>query len=353
MNGVSFYKPNLPDLEVYNSYVKNIWDEQVLTNNGPYVQLLETKLREYLKVEHVILVSNGTLALQIAIQALGMKGNILTSPFSFIASSSSLLWEKCIPQYADIDPITLNINLSNENWTGINGILPVQIFGFPYDDTFNKRDLPVLIDGAQSFGVFENGKSILNKGDISIVSFHATKFFHTVEGGAVITNNQVMADKVKSLRNFGWNEDRTDTINVGINTKMSEFHAAMGLSLFEHIDTLKSRNKYIYECYTSALLGKCDLAYIPETIKNLDYHYAYFPVIFNTPSICERFMELCNQKGIGYKKYFDNPLNKLRFVGYKACPNCEDICRRVLTIPLYASMTESEIQYVVKAIKSL
>lgn len=353
MNGVSFYKPNLPELEVYNSYVNSIWKEQVLTNNGPFVQLLETKLKEYLKVEHVVLVSNGTLALQLAIQALEMKGNILTSPFSFIASSSALLWEKCTPKYADINPDSLNINLSSTGWTEIDGILPVQIFGFPYDDTFNKKDLPVLIDGAQSFGVFENGKSILNNGDISIVSFHATKFFHTVEGGAVITNNHELAEKVRSLRNFGWNDDRTDTVNIGINAKMSELHAAMGLALFEKIDDLKSRNKYIHDCYVSVLSMKPDLVSVPEIIKSLDYHYAYFPVIFKTSSLCERFMELCDRNGIGYKRYFNNPLNKLRFVEYKSCPNCEDICRRVLTIPLYASMTESEIQCVVKVLALL
>ena len=229
-------KSFLPPIEDYIEYLKQIWDSNQLTNNGPLVKELEQKLKEYFDVKHLFFVSNGTIAEQIAIKAADLKGDIITTPFSYVATTSSIVWEGCQPVFVDIDPQTLCMNpdlIEDAITEKTTGIIPTHVYGIPCDvekiqEIAEKHSLKVIYDAAHTFGGKYKGKSIASYGDISFLSFHATKVFHTVEGGAIITNDDELAHKISYMRNFGHNGPE-DFWGVGINGNNSEFHAAMGL----------------------------------------------------------------------------------------------------------------------------
>lgn len=344
--GIVFYKPNLPDAEVYQGYLDHVWESKVLTNNGPLVRELETRLSGYLGIRHVVAVANGTMALQLAIRALGWSDKpVATTPFSFVASTSSLVWEHSRPVFTDIDPESLCMTLPDPS-VQHEGLLPVQIFGLPFGASLAQSGKPVLVDGAQSFGVFRNGRSILSDGLASIVSFHATKYFHTVEGGAILTNDDDLAAALRPIRDFGWNEAHTSISGLGINGKLSEVHAAMGLALFDRVDAIRQRQRQLYHYYLESILGKEDRMRIPLVPGGLDYHYAYFPLIFTDAVRSETFIDRLQQAGIGYKRYFEFPLNRMPYVRGNACPVAESICSRIVSVPLYAGLTDAEAECV-------
>ncbi len=253
-------KTYLPPIDEYIEYLKGIWDRTQLTNNGPLTRELEDRLKNVFQVKHVFFVSNGTIALQIAIKALELQGEILTTPFSHVATSSSIAWEGCRPVFVDIDPNTLCIdpNLLEESITEkTTAIMPVHVYGIPcavgkIEKIAKKHNLKVLYDAAHTFGSSYNGKSLASYGDISATSFHATKLFHTVEGGAIFTNDDDLAQRISHMRYFGL-EGPSSFWGLGINGNNSEFHAAMGLCVLPRIEELISKRKHICDLYDALL----------------------------------------------------------------------------------------------------
>jgi len=255
MKNKSIYvtQPSLAPLEEYMDVLKGVWERGILTHNGPVVQSLEKQLAEKLNINNLVAVSNGTIAIQMAIKALGLKGEIITTPFTWVATVSAIKWENCTPVFCDIDPQTLNINPSKIEELITNktvAIMPVHVFGNPCDveviDAIAKKyKLKVIYDGAHAIGSTYNGKSVLEYGDISATSLHATKLFNTAEGGACITTNSELHEKLKRIRFFGHN-DAKDIVEDGFNGKMTEVHAALGIANMKYFDeVLKDREAKI------------------------------------------------------------------------------------------------------------
>lgn len=339
-------KPFLPPIEEYNSYLKNIWKRNWLTNNGPLVNELELKLKEFLNLDHLLFLSNGTIALQIAIKALGLKGEIITTPFSYVATTSSIVWEGCSPIFVDIDEKTLNIDpvkIEAAITEQTSAILATHCFGNPCDiyaiDAIAKRrHLKVIYDGAHGFGTKFKEKSIFENGDISTTSFHATKVFHTVEGGAVITKNPNLLKKMAYLRNFG--HDGPEKFNgIGINGKNSEFHAAMGLVNCKYLKDIIFKRKVQSEYYDEKLR---DLKVLKQTItKGTEYNYAYYPIIFDSQDKVLASMKNLELNNIGSRRYFYPSLSALDYTSGHT-PVSDFIASRILCLPLYHDLTQEE-----------
>ena len=258
-NRINVTKPFLPPLEEFIPYLEQIWENEWLTNNGPLHQQLEEAMAKYLGVPYVSLFANGTLALMTALQALDIKGEVITTPYSFVATSHALLWNKLTPVFVDVDPIYGNLNpdqIEKAITDKTEAILPVHVYGNPcdrrIDEIAKKHKLKLIYDAAHAFGVKQNGKSVLNRGDLSILSFHATKVFNTFEGGAIICHTAEMKQHIDDLKNFGFRGE-TSVVLPGINAKMSEVHAAMGLLQLKYIDKNIAKRKAIVERYKSGL----------------------------------------------------------------------------------------------------
>ena len=351
-NSIYVTQPYLPPLEEYISYITKIWDTKILTNNGPLVIELEGKLAKYLNVSNVILVTNGTIALQFIIRALGLSGEIITTPFSFVATTSSILWENCTPKFVDICKKDFNINSDKiEKYINSNttAILPTHVFGYPCDiDKIGrigkKYNLKVVYDAAHSFGVSYNNKNLAQFGDASILSFHATKLFHTVEGGAIITNDNDLAEKIKQIRNFGYSESETDKIvELGINGKMSEYHAAMGLAILPHIDKIIERRRENYLSYLSLFKNSLPLR-LPFLSNELKYNYHYFPIVFDNEDQLIKVNELLQLNRIYARRYFYPSLNTISFTGYQSADISVSISKRTLCLPLYYDLSVETIE---------
>jgi dTDP-4-amino-4,6-dideoxygalactose transaminase len=348
-------KPFLPPIEEYTAYTKGIWERNWLTNNGPLVKELELRLKQYLDLEHLLFLANGTIALQIAIKALELKGEIITTPFSYIATTSSIIWEGCTPIFADITPDTLNINpakIEEAITSETSAILATHVYGNPCDidaiqKIANKCELKVIYDAAHCFGTLYKGKSVFAYGDVSVTSFHATKLFHTIEGGAVFTQHPSLLKRMAFMRNFGHNGPE-DFAEVGINGKNSEFHAAMGLVNLNYIGEILNRRKILSEYYNQCLKG-LEIRQ-PLTEKNATFNYSYYPLIFNSEQqAVEKFCAL-HAEGISPRRYFYPALNSLRFVKHGTTPVADDISRRVLCLPLYHEMTEDDVKLISKVL---
>lgn len=344
-------KPFLPSEEKYQSYVNTIWERQWLTNNGPLVNDLELKLKEYLQLDHLLYVSNGTLALQIAIKALDLEGEIITTPFSFVATTNSILWQNCTPVYVDIELDSFNINskkIEEAITPRTTAILATHVYGNPCDiDAIqaiaDKYSLRVIYDAAHCFGTKYKNKSIFEYGDISTTSFHATKLFHTIEGGAVFTKDAELLRKMALLRNFGYSG--VDSFSVaGINGKNSEFHAAMGLCNLEYIDEIlekrKSLSMYYMDCLTNL---KCNF----QKIKNEDdYNYAYFPIIFENEELMQACLAALELSKIYCRRYFYPSLSALPYVDTVEMPVCDSVVKRIICLPLYHTLTNSDVNLI-------
>lgn len=345
-------KPFLPPREEYEKYLKDIWDRNWLTNNGPLVNELELSLKEHLDLDHLLFVSNGTIALQLAIKALELKGEILTTPFSYVATTNSIIWEGCTPVYVDIRPDTLCIDASKleEKITEkTSAILATHVYGIPCEvakiqQIADRYGLKVIYDAAHAFGVKIGGRSIFEYGDISTCSFHATKIFHTVEGGAVVTRKPDLLQRMAYLRNFG--HDGFDKFNgIGINGKNSEFHAAMGLCLLSSFAEILEKRKQQAEFYFK-LLSNLKVSF-PKTDHLESYNYAYFPIIFNDEIQLKKSMELLETNGIGSRRYFYPSLNNLEHTSGE-CPISNDIASRILCLPLYHTLSKEEQKMIVR-----
>ncbi len=349
-------KPFLPEPALYNSYLEGIWERQWLTNNGPLVQELEEKLRDYLGVKHLIFVNNGTIALQIALKALAVQGEIITTPFSYVATTNSILWEGCRPVFADIKESDFNIDPEKIEaliTKATVGILATHVYGNPCDvDAIEKiarhHNLKVIYDGAHAFGACYKNQQVLSYGDIATCSFHATKIFHTVEGGAIITNNDELAQKMILYRQFGHIGD--EHFSIGINGKNSELHAAMGLCLLPMMKEFIARRKKIAELYDS-LLKDLPLQK-PAPLNGVEYNYSYYPVVMDREERLEKVKTLLLQNDIITRRYFYPSLNHLPQYSGEPCPVSESVSVRVLALPLYYELAEKDVINICDLIKS-
>ncbi|MEP7254559.1 MAG: DegT/DnrJ/EryC1/StrS family aminotransferase [Ferruginibacter sp.] len=349
-------KPFLPPIEEYQKYVSDIWDRNWLTNNGPLVQQLEKKLRDYLGVEHIFFMGNGTVAIQIGLKSLGIKKQVITTPFSYVATTSSILWEGCTPVFADINESDLNINVDKIEQAitaDTEAILATHVYGNPCDVNAisvlaQKYNLKVIYDGAHAFGTVFNGKSLLAYGDIATCSFHATKVFHTTEGGAIICHDKELADKIFLQRSFGHLGD--DHFAVGINGKNSEFHAAMGLCNFNYVEEIINSRKIITNNYNHLLHPSLQR---PVALPGTDYNYAYYPVILPNEEVLNNVVLKLNKADIFPRRYFYPSLNTLSYLTEKKpCPVAENFSLRVLSLPLYVGLQEEEIEKISEIINS-
>ncbi|MEP1305327.1 MAG: DegT/DnrJ/EryC1/StrS family aminotransferase [Balneola sp.] len=340
-------KPFIPPVEEYQNYLEGIWEREHLTNNGPLVQELEAKLTEYLSVQDLLFLSNGTIALQIAIKALELKGEIITTPFSYVATTSSIVWEGCKPVFVDIDKDTFNIDPSKieEAITlETSAILATHVFGNPCDiDTIqeiaDKHNLKIIYDAAHCFGTTYKGRSIFEYGDISTTSFHATKLFHTTEGGAIFAKDSDIFSRLSYMRNFG--HDGPEAFQgIGINGKNSELHAAMGLCNLKHIETILASRKKQCLKYDELL----DTKMIQKiTIQNNSYwNSAYYPTVFKSEDVALKVKKELESNNIYPRRYFYPSLDTLNYVTQTELNVAPSIAKRVLCIPLYFNLTNSD-----------
>ena len=354
---INVTKTYLPAKEKYLTYVNKIFDNGWLTNNGPLVIELQERLQKHLNVDNVLLVANGTLALQIAYKLLGLKGDVITTPFTFIATTSSLLWENLNPIYVDIDPETFTLDAKkltqsiNEKTTAI---VPTHVFGNAcqvenIDKIAKENNLKVIYDAAHAFDVKYNEKSLLSYGDISILSFHATKLFHTIEGGALIINDKKLYEKAKLMINFGI--DGPDSIvTLGINAKMNEFQAAMGLSILDDIPELIARRKVIHDLYCLEL---SKYLLFQKTEKNCSKNYSYFPVLFKDENELLHIQKELNKHSIFPRRYFYPSLDQLDFVSTNSnIIISKDISSRILCLPIYPELSRDEQLSIINIIKT-
>jgi dTDP-4-amino-4,6-dideoxygalactose transaminase len=348
---INITKSYLPPLEEYVKHLEGIWERVYLTNNGPLVQQLEKELKAYLDIDHLLFCGNGTIVLQMAIKALGLTKEIITTPFSYCASTHAILWENCTPVFADvreddftIDPLKIE-PLITEN---TEAILATHVYGNlcqieAIEALAKKHNLKVIYDGAHSFGATYNGKSALSYGDISTCSFHATKVFHTIEGGLVTCNDDAVAEKLNLYRSFGHRFD--DYIDMGINGKNSEFHAAMGLCNLPVVPKLIEARKERFARYDAQLnLSKIQRPVIqPET----GYNYAYYPIVLETEATLLEIKAALEQVKINPRRYFYPSLNTLPFLKTtQPCPISESIALRALCLPMYPDLEEAVIDQV-------
>lgn len=346
---INVTKTFLPSFEEYTTLLKRVWDKAWITNNGECVVELEKKLKEYLRVQNLWYCNNGTVVLQFAIKALELEGEIITTPFSYVATTSAILWENCTPVFADIESSSLTIDPGQIEKLITNkttAILATHVYGSPCDVEAiaviaAKHRLKVIYDAAHCFGVSYKGESICNYGDLSTLSFHATKLFHTVEGGAIITQSQELAKKVFLMRQFGHIND--DHFTLGINGKASEFHAAMGLCVLPYMDSIIAARKQVSEWYDA----KLNLSIIKRPIvrPGTAYNYAYYPVILQSQDQLLRIVEALKEEQISARRYFYPSLNTLDYLkGTNSCPVSEDISVRVLSLPLYPELDKADVE---------
>lgn len=350
-------RPFLPDLDTYQSYVRDIWERRYLTNNGPLVLALEAGLKQYLGINHLLYVGNGTIAIQIAIKALGLAGEVVTTPFSYVATTSSLVWEGCEPVFVDIDPETFNLDPSKIEAAitpRTSAILATHVFGNPCDihaiqAIADRHGLKVVYDAAHCFGTLYNGKSVFSYGDVSTTSFHATKLFHSIEGGAVFTSDPDLLYRMGQMRNFG--HAGFDVFDgVGINGKNSEFHAAMGLSILPHMDGVLESRKWQGDRYHELLknLPVQQIRIQEGAIWNRSYH----PVVFRSESVLKRVKAALEAENIFPRRYFYPSLSGLDYVRRQDTPISDRIASCVLCLPMYDGLAESDQDRVVRLIRS-
>ena len=350
---INVTKPFLPPQVEYEMALKDVWRRGWLTNNGPLVNELEMNLKEHLDLKHLLYLSNGTIAIQLAIKALDLVGEIITTPFSYVATTSSIVWENCTPVFADIDATTLNIDpkcIEDVITPKSVAILATHVFGNPCDveaieDIAKRHNLKVIYDGAHCFGTKYKGKSLFDYGDICTTSFHATKLFHTVEGGAVMMQCPELTRKISRMRNFG-HDGPEHFDGIGVNGKNSEFHALMGVINLRYIDEIMAQRKRQAVLYDDRLknLDVQPIRILPRTEPN----HAYYPVIFKSEEALLKAVATLNAHWIYPRRYFYPSLSKLPYVTLQDCPVCESISSRILCLPMYHELTDEEIVFITR-----
>jgi dTDP-4-amino-4,6-dideoxygalactose transaminase len=357
-------QPYLPPLEEFAPYLKKIWESKVLTNGGPFHGQLEQALCEHLGVEHLALFTNGTIALVTALQALRITGEVITTPYSFVATAHSLLWNGIKPVFVDIDPDTLNLDparIEAAITPNTTAILPVHVYGRPCDveaiqkiaDNYNLR---VIYDAAHAFGVQWRGSSVLSHGDLSMLSFHATKVFNTFEGGALICPDAKTKQRIDHLKNFGF-VDEVTVVAPGINGKMSEFNAALGLLQLKHIDAALARRKEIAGRYRRSLSSIPGIR-VPADPSGSEVNNAYFPILVGPeyPVSRDALYQRLKEAGIHGRRYFyplisDFPMYRgLASAQPGNLPVAVDASSKVLCLPIYPLLAPEDQQRVIEVI---
>lgn len=352
---INVTKTYLPPQEEYQKILSRAWDKGWVTNRGVLVNELEFKLKEYLKLSHIIATTNGTLPLQIAIKSLKLQGEIITTPFSYIATASSIIWENCTPIFVDIHPKYLSIDenkIEAAITTKTSGILTTHVFGNPcaveeINKISKKHELKVIYDAAHCFGVTYKGKSIFNFGDISTCSFHATKLFHTGEGGAIFCNSNELYNKLFYHHNFGHNGS-LDFHGLGINAKMSELQAALGLAILPYVDDIIAERKNIVSYYNSNL--NLNELQVLQLRPGTTWNYSYYPVIFKNEEELLKVESALVKQQIIPRRYFKPSLNTIPYIRGKSMPISEDVSSRIMCLPLYVGLSKSELNLIVSII---
>lgn len=350
---IAVTKAFFPPLSEYEQLLQRIWKNEWLTNRGELVLELEEKLRTYLKLENILITNNGTIPLQIAIKLLGNDGQIITTPFSYVATTSSILWENCQPIFVDIHPEYLTIDESKLEaaiTSKTTAILATHVFGNPCNveviqQIASKHNLKVIYDAAHCFGVSYKGQSIFNYGDISTCSFHATKVFHTGEGGAIFCKDEELNHKSFYSHNFGHN-GQLDFYGLGINGKISELQAAMGLAVFPYMPEIFVARKKVIDHYNEHLdFSKLSKLKIRE---HTEWNYSYYPVIFQSEEKLLKVESALKENSITPRRYFYPSLNTIEYVKGQQMPISESIASRVLCLPLYVGLEASEINKIIE-----
>lgn len=358
-------QPHLPPLEEFVPYLQQIWDNKILTNGGPFHQQLERALCDYLGVKHLALFTNGTIALVTALQALRVTGEVITTPYSFVATAHSLLWNGIKPVFVDVDPNTLNLDpakIEAAITPHTTAIMPVHCYGHPCDveaiqkiaDNYNLR---VIYDAAHAFGVQDAGGSVLRHGDLSILSFHATKVFNTFEGGAIICPDAKTKQRIDHLKNFGF-VDETTVVAAGINGKMSEVNAAFGMLQLRHIDEALARRRGIDLQYREQLSGVAGIECLQDAGQTVS-NYSYFPVLVQPdyPLSREALYFKLKEQGIHARRYFYPLISD--FPMYRGMPSAQrgnlpvaaDAAAKVICLPIYPNLQSQEQQRVIDIIR--
>lgn len=362
MNNKSIYvtQPTLPPLEEYVELLETIWSTGILTHNGPILQMLEEGLKSKLGVNNLAVVINGTIALQMAIKTLELKGEIITTPFSWIATISAIKWEGCTPIFCDIEEDTFNIDPGKIEALITDktvAIMPVHVFGNPCDveaieAIALKYDLKVIYDAAHALGSTYSNKSIFEYGDISATSLHATKLFNTAEGGACVVPDDELFEKLKRIRFFG-HDDKKNVVEDGLNGKMTEVHAALGVANLKYYDEVLSDRFQKYKLYKSLLSDCTELSF--QNIKHGKTNHSYFPIVFRNESALLKVEEELNRESIFPRRYFYPSLNTYaKVVDYHKAPVSESLSKRILCLPLYKNLNTIQMQKITEIIlKSL
>lgn len=356
MEKIFVTKTFLPPLEEYVEYLKEIWDSGYITNDGPMFQRLEQELAKFTNHKHLVCVGNGTLALQIAIRALNLTGNVITTPFTHVASSGSLYWEKCNPVYCDIDPETLNIDPDKIETlidSDTSGIMAVHVYSNPcYMEKIqaiaDKYNLKIIYDAAHAFGAYYQGKSVFSYGDISMASFNATKGFHTVEGGALFARDQDMVAPIRRLAYFGMNLQKEIVQKDGMNAKLIEFCAAMGLLNLKYFAQGMANRKERYAQYISLLSNNPRIRF--QKLVG-DINYSYMPIICETDSYKKALINKLHEHQIYPREYFYPSLETI-FSDQINCPIAYDISKRILCLPMSDYTTEEQVSRICEVIGS-
>lgn len=357
--------PLLPPLESFIPYLEEIWHSKKLTNGGPFHTELESTLTEYLGVGQLSLFANGTLALMTALQALRISGEVITTPYSFVATSHALLWNNIKPVFVDVDPVTCNMDparIEEAITPATTAIMPVHCYGLPCDIDAIQRiadnyGLRVIYDAAHAFGVRKDDTSILNHGDLSVLSFHATKVFNTFEGGAIICPNEKIKKRIDYLKNFGF-ADETTVVAPGINGKMNEFQAAFGLLQLKYIDEALVKRESIFNRYQHALRHVAGITFITHP-QHVEWNYAYCPIFIDDlyfPMTRDGLYAELKAANIFARRYFyplisDFPMYKgLPSASSANLPNAQFVSSRVLCLPLYPDLADEEVNRIIDII---
>ena len=360
-------QPFLPPLDEFHSYLKKIWDRKILTNGGPFHQALEAALCEYLGVEYISLFSNGTIALVTALRALDIRGDVITTPFSFVATVHALLWNNINPVFVDIDSKTCNIfseKIESAITDTTQAIVPVHCYGNPCDtarikEIAEKNGLKVIYDAAHAFGVRNDGRSLLLDGDLSVLSFHATKVFNTCEGGAIVCHSAKMKAHIDRLKNFGITDEVT-VCELGINGKMSEINAALGLLQLRYVDDAIKRRGVINRLYRE-LLSKTHGIECFTLRSSVTPNFSYFPIFVGPeyPLARDELYEKLKKQNVYTRRYFYPLISQ--FAMYRAfasakeenLPVATDVARRVLCLPIYPEMSEADVMEICRIISMI
>lgn len=361
-------QPALPPLESFIPYLREIWDNKILTNNGPFHERFEKDLAEYVGVKYLSLFVNGTLALVSALQALRITGEVITTPFSFVATTHSLWWNNIKPVFVDIEPVhfTLDPDRIEASITPqTTAIMPVHVYGNPckideIQKIADRYGLKVIYDAAHAFGVKVDGKSILNFGDLSILSFHATKVFNTIEGGAIICNDEKTKRRIDYLKNFGF-ADEISVVAPGINAKMNELQAAFGLLQLKYVDEYINKRNGVVNLYRSILSG-CDGLRFMDDIQGVSHTFPYFPILINADEFgCTRddVYSRLKEFNIYGRRYFYPLISN--FSVYKGLPSAQPgnlpvatkIAEQVICLPIYPELERTNVEKICSVIINL